>query len=603
MIPVSTPRKLMAMAISFMTVCLFFSCKKTDNINTVIEQPADFSKKVTASVNGFVTNENNQPMPGAKVQYGELQTTTNQFGFFEIKNASVTENAGFVNVTMAGYFNNIKTFLSKEGKSNFCRVKLIPKTVSGYIDGTTGGNVILSNGLAVAVPGNAIVDAITKSVYSGVVNVSSHWINPVADDLDKIMPGDLRGINTDGNVRALTTYGMAAVELTGSSGQLLQIANDKKAILTFPLPTELQGAAPASIPLWYFDETIGLWKEEGTAAKRGNNYVGEVKHFSYWNCDLPNATVQLSFSITDSALNPLSDIHVEITPVSDNSWSHVGGYTDKTGVVQVPVTANTQYKLQLFSNECQIAALSTRMFSVENTDTDLGNIKVGGQFLAKISGTVTDCNNSAISNGHVFMSSENGISIANTNSDGSFSYPMFLCNNNTTQAIFIAQNPSAQQQGQPVNRTVNAGTNNIGNLQACGVSAEQFFNYSINDSSYYFALPFDSVLQIVLDPTRAYIGAYRNTIPASLESGFSFEYSNNMSIDSTFNLIGFQCPQVYIPTQRIPATPVFPIRINFTEFDGVGGFISGNFAGLVQSTPPRTSPINLRCNFRVQRRR
>ncbi len=55
---------------------------------------------------------------------------------------------------------------------------------------------------------------------------------------------------------------MAAVELTGTSGELLQIATGKKATLTLSIPSSLAASAPATIPLWFFDEAKGLWKEE-----------------------------------------------------------------------------------------------------------------------------------------------------------------------------------------------------------------------------------------------------------------------------------------------------------------------------------------------------
>jgi len=70
-----------------------------------------------------------------------------------------------------------------------------------------------------------------------------------------------------------------------------KIASDKKATITMPLSGLLSAAPPTSIPLWYFNESNGLWKQDGTATKTGNTYVGEVSHFSWWNCDLPNATV------------------------------------------------------------------------------------------------------------------------------------------------------------------------------------------------------------------------------------------------------------------------------------------------------------------------
>ncbi|MBL0273909.1 MAG: hypothetical protein IPQ06_12755 [Chitinophagaceae bacterium] len=57
------------------------------------------------------------------------------------------------------------------------------------------------------------------------------------------MPGDLRGLNTDGNLQLLATYGMAAVEYR-NGGELLQITSGKKALLSLPIPSSLLSIAP-----------------------------------------------------------------------------------------------------------------------------------------------------------------------------------------------------------------------------------------------------------------------------------------------------------------------------------------------------------------------
>ncbi len=184
--PVITKR-FQLLACAFFLHCLFFSCKKVDNVG-ITDQPADFSKKVTASVNGFVINENNAPVTGASVQYGELFSTTDRYGYFEIKNATVTENAAPVSVKMTGYFKGIKTFIAKAGKNNFCRIKLISQVIAGDVDASCGGSIALLNGLTVTLPSNAVVDAVTKAAYSGTIHISSSWLNPIAEDLDQIMP-------------------------------------------------------------------------------------------------------------------------------------------------------------------------------------------------------------------------------------------------------------------------------------------------------------------------------------------------------------------------------------------------------------------------------
>ena len=92
---------------------------------------------------------------------------------------------------------------------------------------------------------------------------------------------------------------MMAVELQGASGESLNIAEGSTATLTFPIPQEILGNAPAEIPLWSFNENLGLWVEESVASLQGSNYVGEVSHFSFWNCDAPFELVELSFQLVD----------------------------------------------------------------------------------------------------------------------------------------------------------------------------------------------------------------------------------------------------------------------------------------------------------------
>ena len=100
--------------------------------------------------------------------------------------------------------------------------------------------------------------------------------------------------NKDGKRVLLSSYGMMAVELESSAGEKLQIKSGSTATLSLQFLLQLESSAPATIPLWYVDESTGLWKEEGTATKQGNNYIGTVKHFTYWNCDIQVQTVMLT---------------------------------------------------------------------------------------------------------------------------------------------------------------------------------------------------------------------------------------------------------------------------------------------------------------------
>ena len=67
--------------------------------------------------------------------------------------------------------------------------------------------------------------------------------------------------------------------------------------IVMPVPSEILNSAPATIPLWHFDEDLGSWVEEGQATLVNGEYVGQVSHFSFWNYDVPSNFIHLSGSI------------------------------------------------------------------------------------------------------------------------------------------------------------------------------------------------------------------------------------------------------------------------------------------------------------------
>ncbi|MEO6670105.1 MAG: hypothetical protein ABIN36_11555 [Ferruginibacter sp.] len=588
--------------IVLLSVAFFISCQKDiDNVNTNPNpDPVDLDSKVNSSVSGYVTDENNVAVMNASVNVGSMSTMTDEYGYFEVKNVQVVKTAAVVTITKAGYFKGIKTYAAKADKAVFFRIKLIPKADAGTISSTSGGNVTLSNGLIIALPANGVVNAANSSAYTGNVHVAVAWINPEAADLTQIMPGDLRGIDADGALKGLTTYGMAAVELTSDAGELLQVASGKKATITMPLSSLLSSSAPSSIPLWYFDESKGLWKEEGSATKTGNTYVGEVSHFSYWNCDLPNATVPLTFTVVNADGSPVGNAYVEIRPTTPNSWSHCGGYTDGTGYVSVFVTANTSYSLEVYSN-CNIYGGTpdyTSAFSVTTTAVDLGNIVVSTAATATVSGTITDCNNNPVTNGYIVVQNGYYYTRYPTDNTGAYNFTTVLCSG-ATNVNLIAEDINGAQQSTPVAYTLTAGANTIGNLQACGVTTTEFIHFSVDGGLTFqdVTSPGDSLYQSGNGTsTMSYIGGSNDGGPAPLIF-VNFSYENaGIIAGSVQNLLSFNSSGI-----NDQPTVTTPIGVNITEYGAVGGYIAGNFTGTITGSAPTNTPYPIVCSFRVRR--
>lgn len=576
------------------------SCQKDltgPNIDPVT--PPDLTTKVTArNVAGFVTNENNQAVQGASVKIGTTTVTTDEYGYFEAANVLVVKQAATVTVTQPGYFKGIKTFIAEEGKNAFFRIKLIPKTSAGTVNAAAGGEVTTSTGVKISFPAAAVVNAATNAAYSGVINVAAVWIDPTSRELSNIMPGDLRGIDENNGMKKLTTYGMVAVELTGAGGELLQIASGKKAGLTFPLPSSILGTAPATIPLWSFDEEKGLWKQEGSATKTGNTYTGEVSHFSFWNCDVPANYVQFNCTLHNGDGVPLRNTLVKISVIS-NPQNSAWGYTDSSGYVAGAVPGNEQLKMEVFSSWNCGTSVYSQNFTTTNVNISLGVIIVNppATNMANVTGTVTNCSNNPVSNGYIVVNTSNGNYRYQLSATGTYSFSQLLCNGPETVTITAEDVAAGQQNSSPVTAILSSGANSIPAIQACGLTTQQFFNITINGTTTNYTAPADSLTHY-----QVWNGTNFPAHNVSSMKSSPFSY-NNLVFASTGTALGSNQPLESYSTSLVADTlrAVGTINVNISEYGAVGQFMSGSFSGSFTGNPPANTPYTVSASFRVRR--
>lgn len=576
------------------TVCaclFFFSCQKDIDYINIDGQGPDLITKVSSSVSGFVTDENNAAVAGASVSAGGSNTTTNKFGFFEIKNIQVIKNAATVKVTRPGYFNAVKTYIAADNKAASFRIKLVPKTIIGNINASSGGSISLPDGFGISLPANAVVNASSNVAYTGTINVTAQRVDPTATDFISSLPGDMRGIGTDGVLKLLKGYGLAAVELTGASGELLQIASGKKATLTLPIPNSLSSTAPASIPLWYFDEATGLWKEQGSATRTGNSYVGDVSHFSWWYMGFPGPYIQFNCTVKDQAGNPL-ECFMTVTMQGNPGGIYGFGTADAGGYLSGPIPANSALTLSFYMNYYTCPILMQNI-TTTNTDLSLGDIAIDlGPSAVHVSGTVTNCSNAPVTNGYIFLQygvQYNRYPVSNT---GAFNFTTTFCSNPSIVNI-IAEDQDNLQYSTPSTYTLSGGNNSIGNIVACGNQVQEYMNYTINGNANHLINPPDYVSQNYSFPGSLFLSGYQNNTASYLYIGMSHP---NFAPNVVANLTNVICSQVsdsmYIST---------PIPVNITEYGNIGEHISGNFAGTMTSFTNPSITYNMTCNFRIRR--
>jgi hypothetical protein len=461
------------------TLILFFAvqtgCKKNDAIkdtSPVLETPtiADDAVKVTATVTGSVIDENNKPVAGAAVTAANASTTTDAMGNFVFKNINISAANGFVTVNKSGYFKGIRSFVTDAGKNNYVKIQLIKQVVSGTVNGANGGSVNTLTGAAITFPAGAFVTA-NGIAYSGNVIVYAHWIDPTAANLPLVIPGDLRGINSSNGEYLLKSYGMVGAEFTDNGGNALKIAPGKTAAISFPIPTSLQATAPATIPLWHFDEATARWKEEGSATKSGNNYTGQVNKFSFWNVDVPGNFIRLDMLLKNATNNlPLANTLVKITSLTTNISAYDN--TNDSGYVSGYVPKNENLKLEVIVGTA--CANNTVVYSQNigpyTSNTSLGSISVTlpANQVINFTGSLVNCSNQPVTNGYISLSLANGAStIAYANATGAVNFSVIHCGGTQTytyNGVDLATGAySTTAAGSATTATVNLGT-----VSACG---------------------------------------------------------------------------------------------------------------------------------------
>ncbi len=588
------------LTITAVMLLVFVSCQKpinridpipNPNPNPTTEAQVNDNEMVTASVNGIIVNENNIPVQGATVKSGANTTTTDRYGRFRFSNISLSKANGTVKVEQNGYFNAYRTFITTASRIHNVRIQLIPKPNSGNFSGASGGTINIAGGGKLVIPTAAVTDA-GGTAYAGTVNVSMTWIDPTASNLSSIVMGDLRGITTGGFERGLSTYGMLGVELTGSGGQSLKIATGKTAELTFPIPASLNGSAPATIDLWHFDEATARWKQEGTATKTGSNYIANVSHFSFWNCDAPFPLIDLCMTLVKSPESePLNNVQVRITRTATNTYGY--GRTDSLGKLCGKVPKNEPMVLEVL-DQCN-AVVYSQNIGPYSANTDLGTVAVNMPTAntLTITGTVKNCANANVTNGAAIIYVNGGYTYTAPVINGAFTLTIVRCATGTLNFTVVGIDYTALQQSGPVAGSGNNGSVNVGTVQACGTSSVEFVEYLVDGNPVSFTAPPDSIIAY-LNATTRQVYAVRFNPPGTNNSG-SFSYTDLLAVGTTpllncyISSGGNTSQQIVSPSPLINITAVGPV---------ITGFIEGNFNVQMNfSGTPRT----VVCTFRVRR--
>ena len=157
----------------------------------------DFAMNIKASISGVVLDENGDAISGANVVLGNNSVTTNPFGVFLFKGVEMDAARAFIKVNKAGYFLGSRVIKPNASTLSHVRIKLLPKTNAGTFTNSSGGTITSADGVEIVFASNSVALEDGGS-YSGTVDVAIQFLDPNATDMFDIMPGDLKGLDLDG---------------------------------------------------------------------------------------------------------------------------------------------------------------------------------------------------------------------------------------------------------------------------------------------------------------------------------------------------------------------------------------------------------------------
>jgi len=542
------------LCLTFLAGLIFSACQKE-----YFSGPAQMSEVAFA---GRVIDENGQPIADAQVRAGGNSAKTDNNGVFRLKNLRLEADDAKIYVTKIGYFDFSRAYYVENRSFQNITIQLLKKEQSGVVNAAAGGTIAVPGGAKLIFPANS-VSTESGEAYSGTVRVFATYLDPTDPNLAQTMPGDLRGIDLSGVERALVTYGMIGVELEGTGGQKLRISSGQNVELRMPVAAAQAANAPTSVPLWHYDMEKARWIEEGSVQKVGNEYVGKVVHFSFWNVDVSFNLIELSgkvYLVDDQ--HPFSGAKVRLTMLSDSSSTFAT--TDAMGCFKGGVPQGATFTMDILDACGEV--IFTQNIGPFDQDAMLPPVILpnGGVNQVQITGTLLDCDSMPVTNGYVKIQLNNLSWTAFTDANGTFSVQDFRCDTASAMGTVTAFDLNSLLQSEVQNFTLPPDSVALGNITVCD-TLNEFVMYTLDNSDYVHVDP----SAVVLDS----LGLFTFISVLNVQTGISLAFQNDNQ-PGTFPLVNFWVGQI-----NVSQPPVGLSTTVTTAAPNVGDILEGTFGG------------------------
>ena len=409
-----------ALLVSIAVLFLFSCSREIDIIYPDPLFPESALFKATLLIR--IMDESGRPIPGARVHLGPFVKESDYHGWVQWFDAKVTSSA-YIKVEKDGFFMASRRIYPSASAPNYVSLMLLYKSKTVSFSSSNDRSVWMEGNFELHFPKEAY-QLENGDPYSGDVVVFAHSL-PVDDpDMSFKMPGNLTGLNKDNALGQLASLGMIAVELQTTTGQKLEIRKGQTVEIKFPVSEERISKVPDVLPMWYFDEEPGVWKEEGQALLTGNYFIANVAHFSFWNCDDYFELIHWGAGFQNQYGLPLTYGKVCLTIDALNTKACE--YLDQDGNVNGGVAAHEIMSMQVYSS-CGEEVFSTKIGPFDQDIVTGPYLVDDPSYNAHLTGTVYACDLQPVKQGYVLINTGVQLYQVPLNGSGSFSMDIYSC--------------------------------------------------------------------------------------------------------------------------------------------------------------------------------
>jgi len=246
-------------------------------------------------ISGKVFDINGYALKDVTVKVKDKITKTNEQGWFyldkvvvEASESVVTFEKNTDSTNFTAYLPTLKRVRVLENTDTHLPDTKLLEAITRDFNSTDSLTIDLNVGSMDVGTVNIDADVFVTSSgsrYRGNVHVEVNGYLPTNPNFYDVFPGGFNGQDSSGTGVQLISLGYMTINATDGNRNKLQIAPGKTIGLKLKATAKFRDLD--TVPMWYLDETTGIWKEEGLSTRTTDNYfAAEVPHLSSWNWDV-----------------------------------------------------------------------------------------------------------------------------------------------------------------------------------------------------------------------------------------------------------------------------------------------------------------------------